>query len=175
MNKKGKNIEDNWDIKKKKKKKKKNNITIKNVNNKVDNPNDNLHKNNDDYFFSESDCLEFKNDIFFGEKTTKNYVVQDWKDTKHDKFINTLKEKKIYKQYCDLLNILIFDPFSFFKKKLQGNIFEAKLNERYRFYVQKIDKSLYKTDTKGKTKQEVAKYFFLLYDNIEHIKYKKNQ
>ena len=175
LNKKGKNIEDNWDIKKKKKKKKKNNITIKNVNNKVDNPNDNLHKNNDDYFFSESDCLEFKNDIFFGEKTTKNYVVQDWKDTKHDKFINTLKEKKIYKQYCDLLNILIFDPFSFFKKKLQGHIFEAKLNDRYRLYLKKIDKNLYRIDNNGKNKQEVAKFFFLLHDNIEHIKYKKNQ
>ena len=175
LNKKGKNIEDNWDIKKKKKKKKKNNITIKNVNNKVDNPNDNLHKNNDDYFFSESDYLEFKNDIFLGKKTTKNYVVQDRKDTKHDKFLNTLKEKKIYNQYCDLLNILIFDPFSFFKKKLQGNIFEAKLNERYRLYLKKIDKNLYRIDNNGKNKQEVAKSFFLLYDNIEHIKYKKNQ
>ena len=175
LNKKGKNIEDNWDIKKKKKKKKKNNITIKNVNNKVDNPNDNLHKNNDDYFFSESDYLEFKNDIFLGKKTTKNYVVQDRKDTKHDKFLNTLKEKKIYNQYCDLLNILIFDPFSFFKKKLQGNIFEAKLNERYRLYLKKIDKNLYRIDNNGKNKQEVAKFFFLLHDNIEHIKYKKNQ
>ena len=175
LNKKGKNIEDSWDIKKKKKKKKKNNITIKNVNDKVDSPNDNLHKNNDDYCFSESDYLEFKNDIFLGEKTTKNYVVQNWKDTKHDKFFNTLKEKKIYKQYCDLLNIFIFDPFSFFKKKLQGNIFEAKLNERYRLYLKKIDKNLYRIDNNGKNKQEVAKSFFLLSDNIEHIKYKKNQ
>ena len=171
LNKKVKNSENSWNIKKKKK----NNITKENFNNKVDNPNDNLHKNNDDYFFSESDCLEFKNDIFFGEKTTKNYVVQDWKDTKHDKFINTLKEKKIYKQYCDLLNILIFDPFSFFKKKLQGHIFEAKLNDRYRLYLKKIDKNLYRIDNNGKNKQEVAKFFFLLHDNIEHIKYKKNQ
>ena len=179
LNKKRKNIENSWDIKKKnknknkKKKKNKNNITIEN--NKVDNPNDNLHKNNDDYFFSESDYLEFKNDIFLGKKTTKNYVVQDRKDTKHDKFLNTLKEKKIYNQYCDLLNILIFDPFSFFKKKLQGNIFEAKLNERYRLYLKKIDKNLYRIDNNGKNKQEVAKFFFLLHDNIEHIKYKKNQ
>ena len=134
-----------------------------------------MHKNNDDYFFSESDYLEFKNDIFLGKKTTKNYVVQDRKDTKHDKFLNTLKEKKIYNQYCDLLNILIFDPFSFFKKKLQGNIFEAKLNERYRLYLKKIDKNLYRIDNNGKNKQEVAKFFFLLHDNIEHIKYKKNQ
>lgn len=171
LNKKVKNSENSWNIKKKKK----NNITKENFNNKVDNPNDNLHKNNDDYFFSESDYLELKNDIFFGEKTTKNYVVQNWKYTKYDKFINTLKEKKIYKQYCDLLNIFIFDPFSFFKKKLQGNIFEAKLNDRYRLYLQKIDKNLYRIDNNGKNKQEVAKSFFLLHDNIEHIKYKKNQ
>ena len=175
LNKKGKNIEDNWDIKKKKKKKKKNNITIKNVNNKVDNPNDNLHKNNDDYFFSESDYLELKKEIFFGEAISKNYVLQDWNKTKYENFLNTLQTTKIYNQYCDILSTLIYNPSWLLKKKLHDNTFEVRLNEKYRFYVKRIDKSLYKTDTKGKTKQEVAKYFFLLHDDIKHIKYKKNQ
>ena len=175
LNKKIKKSVNSWNIKKKKKgknkKNNKNNITIENV----DNPNDNLHKNNDDYFFIESECLKFENDIFLGEKTTKNYVVQDLKDTKHDKFFNTLKEKKIYKQYCDILSTLIYNHSLLFKKKLHDNIFEVKLNERYRFYLKKIDKNLYRIDNNVKNKQEVAKYFFLLYDNIDHIKYKKNQ
>ena len=175
LNKKRKNIENSWDIKKKKKKKKKNknNITIEN--NKVDNPNDNLHKNNDDYFFSESDYLELKKEIFFGEAISKNYVLQDWNKTKYENFLNTLQTTKIYNQYCDILSTLIYKPSWLLKKKLQGNIFEVRLNERYRFYLKKIDKNLYRIDNNVKNKQEVAKYFFLLYDNIDHIKYKKNQ
>ena len=179
MNKKRKNIENSWDIKKKnknknkKKKKNKNNITIEN--NKVDNPNDNLHKNNDDYFFSESDYLELKKEIFFGEAISKNYVLQDWNKTKYENFLNTLQTTKIYNQYCDILSTLIYKPSWLLKKKLQGNIFEVRLNERYRFYLKKIDKNLYRIDNNVKNKQEVAKYFFLLYDNIDHIKYKKNQ
>ena len=179
LNKKRKNIENSWDIKKKnknknkKKKKNKNNITIEN--NKVDNPNDNLHKNNDDYFFSESDYLELKKEIFFGEAISKNYVLQDWNKTKYENFLNTLQTTKIYNQYCDILSTLIYKPSWLLKKKLQGNIFEVRLNERYRFYLKKIDKNLYRIDNNVKNKQEVAKYFFLLYDNIDHIKYKKNQ
>ena len=175
LNKKRKNIENSWDIKKKKKKKNKNknNITIEN--NKVDNPNDNLHKNNDDYFFSESDYLELKKEIFFGEAISKNYVLQDWNKTKYENFLNTLQTTKIYNQYCDILSTLIYKPSWLLKKKLQGNIFEVRLNERYRFYLKKIDKNLYRINNNVKNKQEVAKYFFLLYDNIDHIKYKKNQ
>ena len=168
-----------WDIKKKKKrknkKKNKNNITIEYVDNKVDNPNDNLHKNNDDYFFIETDCLKFEKGIFFGENITKNYVLHDWKETKYEDFFNTLQTTKIYNQYCDILSTLIYKPSWLFKKKLHDNTFEVRLNERYRFYVKKIDKNLYKIDNNGGNKQEVAKYFFLLYDNIDHIKYKKNQ
>ena len=73
------------------------------------------------------------------------------------------------------MSTLIYKPSWLLKKKLQGNIFEVRLNERYRFYLKKIDKNLYRIDNNVKNKQEVAKYFFLLYDNIDHIKYKKNQ
>ena len=183
LNKKVKNTENSWDIKEKNKrrnkKKNKNNIIIENVDNKVDNKvdnsNDNLHKNNDDYFFIESDCFKLENEIFFGEAITKNYVLHDWTNNKCTNFLLALRNNKLYNKYCDILSTLISEPSLLSKKKIHDNIFEARLNERYRFYVQKIDKSLYKTDTKGKTKQEVAKYFFLLYDNIDHIKYKKNQ
>ena len=174
-----KKVKSSWDIKKKNKrknkKKNKNNITIEYVDNKVDNPNDNLHKNNDDYFFIETDCLKFEKGIFFGENITKNYVLHDWKETKYEDFFNTLQTTKIYNQYCDILSTLIYKPSWLFKKKLHDNTFEVRLNERYRFYVKKIDKNLYKIDNNGGNKQEVAKYFFLLYDNIDHIKYKKNQ
>ena len=168
LNKKVKKSANSWNIKKKKKGKKKNNITIENVDNKVDNTNDNLHKNNNNYFFVESDCLKFEKDIFFGENITKNYVLHDWNKTKYENFLNTLQKNKIYNQYCDILSTLIYEPSLLFKKKLHDNIFEARLNERYRFYVKKIDNNV-------ENKQEVAKYFFLLYDDIDHIKYKKNQ
>ena len=183
LNKKVKNTGNSWEIKEKKKKrnkkKNKNNITIENVDNKVDNKvdnqNDNLHKNNDDYFFIESDCFKLENEIFFGEAITKNYVLHDWTNTECINFLLDLRNNKIYNKYCDILSTLISEPSSLSKRKIHDNIFEARLNDRYRFYIQKIDKSLYKTDNKGKTKQEVANYFFLLYDNIAHIKYKKNQ
>ena len=175
LNKKIKKSVNSWNIKKKKKgknkKNNKNNITIENV----DHTNDNLHKNNDDYFFIESECLKFEKGIFFGENITKNYVLHDWKETKYENFLNTLQENKIYNQYCDILSTLIYEPSLLFKKKLHGNIFEAKLNNRYRFYLKKIDKNLYRIDNKGKNKEEVANYFFLLYNNIDHTKYKKNQ
>ena len=101
--------------------------------------------------------------------------MQDWNKTKYENFLNTLQTTKIYNQYCDILSTLIYKPSWLLKKKLQGNIFEVRLNERYRFYLKKIDKNLYRIDNNVKNKQEVAKYFFLLYDNIDHIKYKKNQ
>ena len=134
-----------------------------------------MHKNNDDYFFIESDCFKLENEIFFGEAITKNYVLHDWTNNKCTNFLLALRNNKLYNKYCDILSTLISEPSSLSKRKIHDNIFEARLNDRYRFYIQKIDKSLYKTDTKGKTKQEVANYFFLLYNDIDHIKYKKNQ
>ena len=123
LNKKVKKSKNSWHIKKKKngknKKNNKNNITIENIDNKVDNPNDNLHKNNDDYFFIESDCLKFEKGIFFGENITKNYVLHDWKETKYEDFLNTLQTTKIYNQYCDILSTLIYKPSWLLKKKLQ--------------------------------------------------------
>ena len=139
LNKKVKKSENNWNTKKKKKKKKKNNITIENVDNKVDNPNDNLHKNNDDYFFIESDCLKFEKGIFLGENITKNYVLHDWKETKYEDFLHTLQTTKIYNQYCDILSTLIYKPSWLFKKKLHDNICEVRLNEKYINLIESLD------------------------------------